>query len=176
MDTDALFEQAMAAIKADRHELARQLLMQVVRANPRHEQAWLWLAGVVEELDQAIDCLHNVLVLNPNNTQAKEWLDFALKEKEREKQADRTSDAEIHIMEPGDLERVVPRLGTYLLNHGLVTPEQLKRALLAQREAAKRGKTKRLGEILVEQKAITPERLDQVLREQNKDFFSRFRD
>jgi hypothetical protein len=48
--------------------------------------------------------------------------------------------------------------------------------LLAQREAAKRGKTKRLGEILVEQKAITPERLDQVLREQNKDFFSRFRD
>jgi tetratricopeptide (TPR) repeat protein len=170
MDTAALFDRAMAAIKADKHTEARDLLIQVVTANPQHEEGWLWLAGVIDDLDKAIDCLERVLRLNPNNAKAKEWLKFAQKEKEKE------AAQGVSLEEPGDAERAVGRLGRYLLQSKFITPDQLKRALQAQRDSEKQGITKRLGIILVEQGAITEERLSFALREQREDFDIQFKD
>ncbi len=75
---DALLKNGIAAAKAKRVDEARQLLMQVVERDERNEQAWVWLSGVVESLDDRRVCLENVLALNPNNSLAQQglrWLD-----------------------------------------------------------------------------------------------------
>ena len=185
MDSNALYNQAVAAIKANQNEQARKMLVEVVRANPRHEQAWLALASVLTDLAQAIDCLKRVLALNPDNAAAKEWLAFAEQEKARqeavaemnaEAQPAPAAPADISLDEPGDEERPVPRLGKYLLDYKFITPEQLKAALLAQRKAMASGQSKRLGDILLEQGAITEERLSFAIREQHRGFYSLFND
>ena len=79
MDTQTLFSQAVAAIKAKKNGEAQKLLTEVVRQNPRHEQAWLALASVHADMKQAADCLRRVLAINTNNATAKEWLTFAEK-------------------------------------------------------------------------------------------------
>lgn len=181
MDPNALYHQAVAAIKANDNEKARKLLVEAVRANPRYEEAWLALASILTDMDQAIDCLKRVLILNPNNTTAKDWLAFAAQEKARqeavaEMQAPLPAPDDVALDEPGDEERPVPRLGKYLLDYKFITPEQLKAALLAQRKAMDSGQSKRLGDILLEQGAITEERLSFAIREQHRGFYSLFND
>jgi len=180
MEVNALFTQAVAAIKAKNNDEARRLLTEVVRANPLHEQAWLTLASVLTDLHQAIDCLKRVLALNPNNATAKEWLAFA--EQELARQAAVTElnlpspAPEVAIDEPGDEDRPVPRLGKYLLDYKFITADQLKAALLSQRQANAAGASKRLGDILLEQGALTEERLNFAVREQHRSFYSLFND
>ena len=69
-----LLSQGIVAARAGRREEARALLMQVVEADERNEQAWLWLAGVVDTPDDIRTCLQNVLDLNPTNQQAQQGL------------------------------------------------------------------------------------------------------
>ena len=70
----ALLEEGIAAAKAGQKERARQCLMQVVEADENDEQAWLWLSGVVESLEDKQVCLENILALNPDSDLAKRGL------------------------------------------------------------------------------------------------------
>jgi Tfp pilus assembly protein PilF len=167
MDADTLFAQATEALKAKRNEEAHKLLVEVLRLDPRHEQAWLAMASVLTDMRQASDCLRRVLALNPNNSTAQEWLARASQELAREEAVQEM------MAEPADSEqRPVPRLGEYLLDYKFITPEQLQAALMAQ-EATANG-TRRLGDILLEQGAITKDRLDFALHEQHRSFYSLF--
>ena len=69
-----LLQQGIAAARAGKREEARALLMQVVEGDERNEQAWLWLAGVVDTPEDIRTCLQNVLDLNPANQQAQQGL------------------------------------------------------------------------------------------------------
>jgi tetratricopeptide (TPR) repeat protein len=69
-----LLQQGIAAARAGQREEARALLMQVVEGDERNEQAWLWLAGVVDAPEDIRTCLQNVLDLNPANQQAQQGL------------------------------------------------------------------------------------------------------
>lgn len=78
MDISNLLQQGIAAAKAGQKVEARTLLMQVIEADERNEQGWLWLAGVVEDPNDMRTCLENVLALNPDHKQARKglaWLD-----------------------------------------------------------------------------------------------------
>jgi tetratricopeptide (TPR) repeat protein len=176
MDANLLYERATVAIRTRQLDEARRLLYEAVRLEPRHENAWLALASVVNNMEQAIDCLRRVLVINPDNKTAKEWLALALQEKARQEAvAELNADpavAGVIIDEPGDEDRPVPRLGKYLLDYKFISAEQLRSALHAQRRAAEEGAPKRLGDVLLEQKSITPERLDFALREQHRQFYN----
>jgi hypothetical protein len=55
--TDNLLEQGISAALTGRREEARALLAQVVEADERNEQAWLWLSGLVEEPEEIRTCL-----------------------------------------------------------------------------------------------------------------------
>jgi Flp pilus assembly protein TadD len=48
VDETELFNQALAAAQAGQTAQARRVLAELVNINPRHEQAWLRLAGVVD--------------------------------------------------------------------------------------------------------------------------------
>src|SRR5690348_3038592 len=74
--TDTLLEQGISAAITGRRAEARALLAQVVEADDRNEQAWLWLAGLVEDPEDIRTCLENVLHLNPNNIKAQQGLEW----------------------------------------------------------------------------------------------------
>lgn len=73
-----LLRQGIAAAKAGREQEARHVLLQVTDLDERNEQAWLWLSGIVESLEDRRVCLENVLAINPNNSHAQaglRWLE-----------------------------------------------------------------------------------------------------
>lgn len=72
--SQTLLEQGIGAAQSGRRDEARALLTQVVEADERNEQAWLWLAGLVTDPHDMRTCLENVLDLNPGNTKAREGL------------------------------------------------------------------------------------------------------
>ena len=71
---EELLQQGIAAARAGQREQARALLVQLVEADERNEQAWLWLAGVVDDPEDMRTCLENVLDLNPGNLKAQQGL------------------------------------------------------------------------------------------------------
>ena len=175
-DDVAGFAEAQAALAARDHPGARRLLAEVVLTDPRHEQAWFMLATVTDNIDQAIDCLQRVLALNPQNVRATAWLERAGREKARlaaaQIQAGPTGD-EPALGDPDGDPRPVPRLGQFLLDFKFVSAEQLRDALLAQRQARQAGHDPRLGDILVAQGALSQERLNFSLREQDRTLAAR---
>ena len=179
LDEQHLYNLAIAAIEAGDRPRARRLLAELVRANGRHEQGWLRLATVVDDRRQIADCLRRVLVLNPNNLTAREWLqrvELPLNQTSelRAGMAGILFDDDIKLAEPGDEERPVPRLGQYLLDYQFISAEQLRAALVAQRASISDGQPRRLGDILLAQGALSSDRLDFAVREQHRSFYSLF--
>lgn len=167
-ETQALYDLAVVAIDEDRLDEAKHLLLEVVRDNPEHEQAWFWLAGVVTDLEQTVQCLQRVLSLNPNNSSAREWLSFATHVKSDQEDGHGTAAVEE--------EPPVALLGNYLLEHHFISSQQLDAAVLAQKRNVQAGIAKKIGEVLIELHALTREQLNYAIREQERDFYSLFRD
>src|SRR3954468_12962126 len=76
-----LMRDGQAAAKRGDKVMARALLTQLLETDPHNEQAWMWLSGAVEDKNEQRTCLENVLILNPNNSQARKGLDFLLGKK-----------------------------------------------------------------------------------------------
>jgi tetratricopeptide (TPR) repeat protein len=56
---------------------AYRLLLRATELDPRHEEAWLWRAGVAADNEETIACLKQVLLNNPDNQQARVGLKWA---------------------------------------------------------------------------------------------------
>lgn len=65
------FIRGMSAARGGQRLIAARLLREAVRLNPYHEQAWLWLSGVLDDQDDIIYCLRSVLDINPHNQRAR---------------------------------------------------------------------------------------------------------
>lgn len=63
-------------------------------------------------------------------------------------------------------EAIVPRIGEYLIEQGLLTPPQLETALNRQRELAARGQRRLLGQTLIEMNLVDRETLDRAITRQ----------
>jgi hypothetical protein len=178
MDAERAYAQAETLLQAGQAEAGRAVLAELVSAHPTHTEAWMLLATVVD-VDHAIDCLKRVLALDPEHARALKWLPLAQREQERlaalTAQAPPAED-EVPLIEQGDDERPVPRLGQYLLDFKFVTAAQLKAALAAQRRVQEQGAPRRVGDLLLEQGAISEDRLNFAVREQSRGFFSQFQD
>ncbi len=70
---DAL-QKGIRAARRGRTEPAQRLLNRVIQADPDNEEAWMWLARVVEEPGQRAECLHRVVQINPDNRWAADQL------------------------------------------------------------------------------------------------------
>jgi hypothetical protein len=64
-----LYDGAVALTEGDKAR-AQELLLKVVERDENIEEAWLWLSGAVDDLEDQRTALENVLALNPNNTHA----------------------------------------------------------------------------------------------------------
>jgi hypothetical protein len=173
-DAAALYNQALAALEAKDRLAARQLLASVVVLDPRHEDAWLQLSALMDDVAQSIQCLQRVIALNPSHAKARHWLRLAREAQSRSGQGGTgglpvpeppmDDPAAFTPLEPAD--HPVPRLGRYLLDYGFVTAEQLAAGLAAQAAEAAGGQPRFLGDILLQQGVLAAEHLQFALREQ----------
>jgi signal transduction histidine kinase len=67
---------------------------------------------------------------------------------------------------PASPEALVPRIGEYLIDQGLLRPDQLQQALELQKQHADRGKPRLLGQTLVEMRLLDSETLDRAITRQ----------
>jgi tetratricopeptide (TPR) repeat protein len=79
---DRMLRDGVAAAKAGQRARARELLMGVVERDERNAAAWLWLSGVVDDLDERGICLENVLALDPENVAARKGLERVREQKQ----------------------------------------------------------------------------------------------
>ncbi|MEW6400764.1 MAG: tetratricopeptide repeat protein [Chloroflexota bacterium] len=82
MREDQLLQQAISAARAGRELTARDLFLEVVELNPRCEVAWMWLTGLLDDLDDCIYACEQVVALNPGNAGAQAYLSQLLAKKQ----------------------------------------------------------------------------------------------
>jgi hypothetical protein len=68
-------QRAIAAIRAHDKETGKQILVEVIRNDPHHEAAWLWMSSVLDSDEQRRYCLERVLTINPHNQLARQGLE-----------------------------------------------------------------------------------------------------
>jgi hypothetical protein len=66
-------QQAIQVIQSGNPQAGQKLLVELVTQEPQNEMAWFWLASVVPEANR-IQCLENVLRINPLNVDARNAL------------------------------------------------------------------------------------------------------
>jgi hypothetical protein len=65
-----LTQRGIAALRKGDRMGARQYLGTALKQDPGDIQAWLWLSGAVDRDEERIDCLRQILKLDPNNVVA----------------------------------------------------------------------------------------------------------
>lgn len=71
---DDLIQQGANAFKAGDKETARKLLITAVKQNPDNERAWGWMYNVCNTDQERIQCLKQMLRINPKNEKANQLL------------------------------------------------------------------------------------------------------
>jgi tetratricopeptide (TPR) repeat protein len=64
---EKMLANGIAAVKAGRMEEAQEWLVQLLQIDRYNEQAWLWLSGAADNDRDRLDCLQEVLKINPDN-------------------------------------------------------------------------------------------------------------
>lgn len=76
LETRKLLVDGVQALLAGRREEAQRLLLSYVDKDEMNEEAWLWLSGAVDELDDIETSLQNCLQINPHNPRAQQGLQW----------------------------------------------------------------------------------------------------
>ena len=98
--TDYL-KQAIEAIKSGDKATGKQLLIdEVLRTNPRNEQAWLWMTQVVEADEDRLNYLRHVLKINPENEAAQRG--YAALEQKLAKKSERVNSIRAAAPKPSE--------------------------------------------------------------------------
>jgi len=110
--TNDLLQQGIAAARSGQRALARQLFVRVIQADQYNDEAWVWLAGVVDDPADMRRCLQQALRINPLNPHARQgiaWLD------QKARQAQKTSssagappDGQASSVSPSSMARPTP--------------------------------------------------------------------
>lgn len=73
-NVEAMVRTGIEAYRSGKKAEARKLLEKAIELDDYNEQAWMWLSAVVETEEEQRTCLENVLVINPDNEEAKRGL------------------------------------------------------------------------------------------------------
>lgn len=100
-------ENAIQKINSGEREEGLRLLIEVARADPGNENAWLWLGATLSDPQKRKDCLERVLKINPDNQRAARLL-----QQMEEKEPSRSSQprpAQVAVPAQKTEERPAPR-------------------------------------------------------------------
>jgi len=101
---EVLLQQALRAAREKRELTARDLFLDIVEINPRNETAWLWLTGLLDDLDDCIYACEKVLELDPGNTRILPYLS-SLREKKQKQLDEQRRAAERQIEQAMELAK-----------------------------------------------------------------------
>lgn len=85
VSSGSLLREGIAAAKSGERERARDLLVRAVARDETNAAGWLWLSGLLEDLEDRRTCLKKVLALDPGNTHARKglaWIEGQLEARE----------------------------------------------------------------------------------------------
>lgn len=71
---DDLLQQGVTAFKAGNRDEAKKIFMEVVKQSPDSETAWAWMYQASGNDKERIDCLKQILRINPESKKASELL------------------------------------------------------------------------------------------------------
>jgi tetratricopeptide (TPR) repeat protein len=84
---DILIQQAISAMRAGHELTARDIFLEVVEINPQNETAWMWLTGLLDDLEDCIYACQQVLKINPTNVHVSQYLDQLLADRKKQQDA-----------------------------------------------------------------------------------------
>ena len=73
-DSDAVFQEAVEALRAGNKSRARELLTDLLKTDQNNATYWVWMSSTVETAKERIYCLQTALNLDPENAAAKRGL------------------------------------------------------------------------------------------------------
>lgn len=74
VNVKAIIREGVNAYHAGNREEAKTLLLKAIEMDENNEDAWMWLSGVVDTIEDQQICLENVLTINPANEKARQGL------------------------------------------------------------------------------------------------------
>lgn len=75
MNSSDPLRHAIELARAGKKDAARDVFLRVVEEDPRNELAWMWLAGLVDSLEDKVIACENALTVNPSNEKARRYLE-----------------------------------------------------------------------------------------------------
>jgi hypothetical protein len=75
MNKQELLKQADYTFQRGNRDLAKKYITDFLIQYPQEEAAWMLMARIVEEPERKIECYQRALKINPNNTEAKIWIE-----------------------------------------------------------------------------------------------------
>jgi hypothetical protein len=163
-----LLQKAIQAYKRQDQESARQFLRTILLNNPKHVSAWLWMSAVVEGIDKQRECLERAIEIDSTCEPAHKGLEM-LRLKEAATTKRETSEKSIEQVDVG--QQRAQRLGDYLVEHNIITLEQLNIALREQQNMQQglQGVRVPLGDVLLKLGFLNPAGLANILIVQQQD-------
>src|SRR5512147_691608 len=73
-DNDALFQEAIEALRAGNKNRARELLTDLLKTDQNNATYWVWMSSTVDTAKERIYCLQTAFKLDPQNAAAKRGL------------------------------------------------------------------------------------------------------
>ncbi|MBN2115699.1 MAG: tetratricopeptide repeat protein [Anaerolineales bacterium] len=73
-DNDALFQEAIEALRAGNKSRARELLTELLKTDQNNATYWVWMSSTVDNVKERIYCLQTAFKLDPENAAAKRGL------------------------------------------------------------------------------------------------------
>jgi tetratricopeptide (TPR) repeat protein len=113
-----LLRLATVELEVGNKEKARQLLRQMLRANPRFEPAWLWMADAVDSDGERRFCLEQALVINRRNALARRRLEALTSDGASSDRVDLEKSIEVQT-EPRASKSQLSRLRAALRKHAV---------------------------------------------------------
>src|SRR3972149_790703 len=105
MDTKTLLAQGILAAQRNLPDKARELFNLVLIAEPRNENAWLWLSSIAADDAEREECLRQVVAINPQHPTAVN----ALKELVEQRRAVLSAKvAGLAAVQAGAIENIAP--------------------------------------------------------------------
>jgi tetratricopeptide (TPR) repeat protein len=71
---EEMLANGVAAVKAGKMEEAQEWLVALLQIDRYNEQGWLWLSGAAEDDQDRLECIQEVLKINPDNAFAQRGL------------------------------------------------------------------------------------------------------
>lgn len=175
-DVIDLLNQAVGEANQGNRQQAKFIFGRVLELDPQNETALMWLAFLTTNPFEAAELLEGLVKRNPTDQRLQVYLEKArarCKELAPESQPQAAAAPGTFRLQPSrnsyeyrdvkQSNRLVPYLGEFLMQEGVINQHQLNVALRTHYDMALRGQPKKVGEVMIQLGFLTAQQLEHSL-------------